>query len=158
MDEEKAQYSGPWGYRNGGWEQGSASAASMRNSKSFSSSVPVGTSHLAPDGGRAPVLRTFGAHAPVLTNRRASNHRTSHLTVVELLPSRQSHSGASFPQWRYPHEIRARCDRRSLPDAKVRERTLSAQGELEHRQVRNAVHRGNPLITKCSRSYTKAAV
>ena len=55
-----------------------------RNSSSFSSSVPVGTSHLAPNGGRTPVLRTFGAHAPVLTNRRASNHRTSHLTVLKL--------------------------------------------------------------------------
>ncbi len=29
-----------------------------------------------PDGGRAPLLRTFGAHAPVLTNRRASERRT----------------------------------------------------------------------------------
>ena len=86
-----------------------AQARSARTSKphGFSNSVPIGTSHFPPDGGRAPVLRivhshlrcsrsgsnepstrTSGAHAPVLTNRRASEHRTP----------RQPH-----PQLRYSH-------------------------------------------------------
>ena len=36
---------------------------------------PFGPSQLTPGGARTPFLRTFGAHAPVLANRRASERR-----------------------------------------------------------------------------------
>ncbi|KAF5087532.1 hypothetical protein DSECCO2_47200 [anaerobic digester metagenome] len=85
-------------------------------------------SHFPPDGSRAPFLRTFGAHAPVLAPSvlkllpgRQSHSRTvalrtvappvspSHLTVLQLRSVGTSHPPASrTPLWRYPVEIRAR--------------------------------------------------
>jgi len=72
-----------WGRDRGGGDSPPSKAFSLLVLRSF------GTSHLAPNGAqarfartphppgaRAPFLRTFGAPAPVLTNRRASERRT----------------------------------------------------------------------------------
>ena len=83
-----------------------------RNPSGFSSSL---RSHSPPDGGRAPGVHTFGAHAPALATGRippialpvsptaktfdllvfAFAHTAKPFGFLELLSCRQS-----FPQWR----------------------------------------------------------